>query len=139
MYRLQSGVTRPKLDLISWTATDKCNAVAGTAVKDRIGGPLSLVQQESHSTKEDCVQQALDLNLARALMLSSCSTEAVEKFKQLEASGELSWLYANDRCLIPIHLFKILFACTCLCVILKYSCLTVELGNGHSCCTDSCC
>ena len=138
VYRQQSVVTRPKLDWISWTATDKCNAVAGTAVKNRIGGPLSLVQQESHSTKEDCVQQALDLNLARALMLSSCSTEAVGKFKQLEASGGLSWLYANDCCLIPIHLFKILLACKCLCVILKYGCLTVDLGNGHSCRTDLC-
>ena len=80
------------------------SCVAGIAVKDRIAGPLSLVQQESHST-EGCVQQALDLNLARALMLSSRSTEAVEKFKQLEASGELPWLYADDRCLMPMHLF----------------------------------
>ncbi|KAL0025266.1 hypothetical protein WJX77_012112 [Trebouxia sp. C0004] len=59
----------------------------GTEVKDRIAGPLSLVQQESQSTKG--VQLALDLNLARALMLSSRSTEAVERFKQLEASGAL--------------------------------------------------
>ncbi len=82
------------------------SCVAGTAVKDRIGGPLSLVQQESHSTMG--VQQALDLNLPRALMLSSRSTEAVGKFKQLEASGELSWLYADDRCLMPMHLFCLL-------------------------------
>jgi len=98
---------RPELNWISWATTGKCNGmscVAGIAVKDRIAGPLSLVQQESHST-EGCVQQALDLNLARALMLSSRSTEAVEKFKQLEASGELPWLYADDRCLMPMHLF----------------------------------
>jgi hypothetical protein len=99
----------PKLDWTSWTLTDKCkvvSCVAGTAVKDRIAGPLSLVQQESVSTKG--VQQALDLNLARALMLSSRSTEAIEKFKQLEASGELSWLHADDCCLIPMHLFCLL-------------------------------
>ncbi len=88
---------------------DKCKAVscvAGTAVKDRIAGPLSLVQQDSHSTQG--VQQALDLNLARALMLSSRSTEAVEKFKQLEASGELPWRQSDDHCLIPRHLFCLL-------------------------------
>ena len=71
-------------------------------MKDRIAGPLSLVQQESHSTKG--VQQALDLNLARALMLSSRSSEAVGSFEQLEASGELSWLHAVYCCLIPMHL-----------------------------------
>lgn len=75
-------------------------------MNDRIAGPLSLVQQESHSPKG--VQQALDLNLARALMLSSRSTEADEKFKQLEASGELLWLHANERCVVPMHLFCLL-------------------------------
>lgn len=93
----------------SWTATDKGDAVscgAGTAVKDRIAGPLSLVQQEAHSTKG--VQQALDLNLARALMLSSRSTEACEKFNQLEASGELAWLHADNRFLILMYLFCLL-------------------------------
>ncbi len=70
-------------------------------MKDRIAGPLSLVQQESHSTKG--VQQALDLNLARALMLSSRSTEAVGRFEQLEASGELAWLHADDHHLILMH------------------------------------
>ena len=95
---------RPNLDWMSWTMTGKCNGVScvtGTTVKDRIAGPLSLVQQESVPTKG--VQQALDLNLARALMLSSCSTKAINKFKQLEASGELSWL-----CLIHMHLMCLL-------------------------------
>ena len=59
--------------------------VAGPAAKDRIAGPLSLVQQDCDSTKG--VQQALDLNLVRALMLMSCSREAVERFGRLEASG----------------------------------------------------
>ena len=122
----------PKLDWTRWTLTDKCkvvSCVAGTALKDRIAGPLSLVQQESHSTKEGCVQQALDLNLARALMLSSRSTEAVERFKQLKASGELSWPHADDHCLIPMQAIRsITIYCKCLCVILEYSCLTVDLG-----------
>lgn len=61
----------------------KC--VAGPAAKDRIAGPLSLVQQDSESMKG--VQQALDLNLVRALMLMSGNKEAVERFGTLEASG----------------------------------------------------
>ena len=62
---------------------------AGPQGKDRIAGPLSLVQQDSESTQG--VQQALDLNLARSLMLSTCSNEAIHKFNSLDAAG---WLHA---------------------------------------------
>ena len=58
--------------------------------KDRIAGPLSLVQQDTQSIQG--LQQALDLNLARALMLSSRCAEACDKFKSLDITGMLSVL-----------------------------------------------
>ena len=48
------------------------------------------------------VQQALDLNLVRALMLMSCSKEAVERFGRLEASGGVP-LYMHQPPSIVTH------------------------------------
>lgn len=58
---------------------------AGWGTKDRIAGPLSLIQQDSDSTQ--VLQHSLELNSARALSLNSCHQEAVDKFRALDASG----------------------------------------------------
>ena len=57
----------------------------GWGTRDRIAGPLCLVQQEA--TPALGLQHALQLNLACALSLNSHYQDAVNKFRTLEDSG----------------------------------------------------
>ncbi|KAL3133073.1 hypothetical protein ABBQ38_006975 [Trebouxia sp. C0009 RCD-2024] len=71
----------------------------GWGTRDRIAGPLCLVQQEADPAFG--LQHALELNSACALSLNSQHEEAVKKFKLLEESGRMhgapsAWLsYAS--------------------------------------------
>lgn len=58
----------------------------GWGTRDRIAGPLCLVQQEADPAFG--LQHALELNSACALSLNSQHEEAVKKFKLLEESGK---------------------------------------------------
>ena len=74
-----------------WCLVQRLFGAAGWDTRDRIAGPLSLVQQESDSTM--VLQHSLELNSARALSLNSCHQEAVDKFGALEASGKGSCIF----------------------------------------------
>ena len=72
-----------------WLTLPAGNAEPST--RDRIAGPLSLVQQDCGRTTT--LQHAIQLNLARATMLNSYTQEAIDQFAGLEQRGKVFITY----------------------------------------------